>query len=51
MVYEPESDTYLVTVNGDFRMGEVTEQIRSIGKGYNRRLGLPNQPDWVLKEV
>ena len=51
VAYEPETDTYLVTVNDDFRMHEVSEQIRSISGDYNRRLGLPNQPDWVLKEV
>jgi copper chaperone CopZ len=51
VAYEPETDTYLVTVNDDFRVDEVAERIRSISRDYNRRLGLPNQPDWVLKEV
>ena len=51
VAYETKTDTYLVTVNEDFRMDEVSEQIRSISGDYNRRLGLPNQPDWVLKEV
>ena len=51
VAYEPKTDTYLVTVNDEFRIDEVAEQIRSISKDYNRRLGLPNQPDWVLKEV
>ena len=51
MIYEPETDTYLVTVNDDFRVDEVAERIRSISRDYNRRLGLPNQPDWVLREV
>ena len=50
VTYKPKSDTYLVTVNGDFRMNEVAEQIRSISKDYNRRLGLPNGPDWILEE-
>ncbi len=51
VTYEPETDTYLVTVNDDFRMDEVAEQIRSISTEYNRRLGLPDSPDWILKEV
>ncbi len=51
VTYEPETDTYLVTVNGGFRMDEVAEQIRSVSEDYNRRLGLPDSPDWVLKEV
>ena len=51
VAYEPKTDTYLVTVNDEFRIDEVAEQIRSISKDYNRRLGLPNQPEWVLKEV
>ncbi|MDP9484693.1 MAG: cation transporter [Actinomycetota bacterium] len=51
VAYEPETDTYVVEVNDDFRVDEVAERIRSISKDYNRRLGLPNQPDWVLKEV
>ncbi len=51
VAYEPETDTYLVTVNDDFRVDEVAERIRSISRDYNRRLGLPNNPDWVLKEV
>jgi copper chaperone CopZ len=51
VAYEPETDTYLVEVDGGFRVDEVAEQLRSISKDYNRRLGLPNQPDWVLKEV
>ncbi len=51
VAYEPETDTYLVEVDADFRVDEVAERIRSISKDYNRRLGLPNQPDWVLKEV
>jgi copper chaperone CopZ len=49
--YEPETDTYLVEVDDGFRVDEVAERIRSISRDYNRRLGLPNQPDWVLKEV
>ncbi len=49
--YEPETDTYLVEVDDEFRVDEVAERIRSISRDYNRRLGLPNQPDWVLKEV
>ena len=51
MTYEPETDTYLVTVNDDFRMDEVAERLRSISKDYNRQIGLPDRPDWVLKEV
>lgn len=51
VAYETETDTYRVTVNDDFRMDEVSEQIRSISEDCNRRLGLPDQPDWVLKEV
>ncbi len=51
VAYESETDTYLVTVNDDFRMDEVAEEIRSISTEYNRRLGLPDSPDWVLKEV
>jgi copper chaperone CopZ len=51
VAYEPETDTYLVTVNDDFRVDEVAGQLRSISRDYNRRLGLPNNPDWVLKEV
>ncbi len=51
VTYEPETDTYSAEVDDDFRVDEVAEQIRSISKDYNRRLGLPNQPDWVLKEV
>lgn len=51
LTYEPETDTYLVTVNDGFRMDEVAEQIRSTSKEYNRRNGLPDSPDWVLKEV
>ena len=51
VAYEPETDTYLVEVDADFRVDGVAERIRSISKDYNRRLGLPNQPDWVLKEV
>ncbi len=51
VTYEPETDTYLVKVNDDFRMDEVAEQIRWISKKYNRRLGLPDSPDWVLKEA
>ena len=49
--YEPENDTYLVEADDGFRVDEVAERIRSISRDYNRRLGLPNQPDWVLKEV
>ncbi len=51
VTYEPETDTYLVTVNDGFRMDEVAGQIRSISNEYNRRLGLPDSLDWVLKEV
>lgn len=51
VTYEPETDTYLVTVNDGFRMDEVAEKIRSISTEYNRRLGLPDSPDWILKEV
>ncbi len=51
VTYEPETDTYLVTVNDDFGMDEVAEKIRSISTEYNRRLGLPDSPDWILKEV
>ncbi len=49
--YEPRTDTYLVRINDDFRMGEVAGQVRSISKQYNRRLGLPDSPAWVLKEA
>lgn len=49
--YEPRTDTYLVRVNDDFRMGEVAGRVRSISKEYNRRLGLPDSPAWVLKEA
>ena len=49
--YEPETDTYLVKVNDAFRMDEAAERIRSISKEYNRRLGLPDSPAWVLKEA
>ncbi len=49
--YEPETDTYLVKVNDDFRMDEVAKRVRSISKEYNRRLGLPDSPAWVLKEA
>ena len=49
--YEPETDTYLVKVNDAFRMDEAAERIRSISKEYNRRLGLPHSPAWVLKEA
>ncbi len=49
--YEPRSDTYLVRINDDFRMGEVAGRVRSISKEYNRRLGLPDSPAWVLKEA
>ncbi len=49
--YEPETDTYLVEIDGGFRVDEVAERIRSISRDYNRRLGLPDNPDWVLKEV
>jgi copper chaperone CopZ len=51
MTYEPETDTYLVEVNDDFRMDEVAGQLRSISKDYNRQIGLPDRPDWILKEV
>lgn len=51
MTYETETDTYLVTVKDDFRVDDVAEELRSISKGYNRRIGLPDRPDWVLKEV
>ncbi len=49
--YEPRTDTYLVRINDDFRMGEVAGRVRSISKEYNRRLGLPDSPAWVLKEA
>ncbi len=49
--YEAETDTYLVKVNDEFRMDEVAARIRSISKEYNRRLGLPDSPPWVLKEA
>lgn len=49
--YEPRTDTYLVRVNDDFRMGEVAARVRSVSKEYNRRLGLPDSPAWVLKEA
>jgi copper chaperone CopZ len=49
--YKPETDTYLVKVNDDFRMDEASERVRSISKEYNRRLGLPDSPEWVLKEA
>ena len=51
VTYEPDTDTYLARLNSDYRMDEVAEQIRSTSKEYNRRLGLPDSPDWVLKEV
>ncbi len=51
MNYEVETDTYVVTVNEDFRINEVARQLRSISKDYNRQIGLPDRPDWVLKEV
>ncbi len=51
VTYEPETDTYLVTLNDDFRMDEVAEEIRSISTECNRRLGLPDSPGWVLKEA
>ncbi len=51
VTYEPETDTYSAEVDDGFRVDEVAERIRSISKDYNRRLGLPNQPNWVLKEV
>ncbi len=49
--YEPESDTYLVKANDDFRLDKVARRVRSVSKEYNRRLGLPDSPDWVLEEV
>ena len=49
--YETETDTYVVTVNDDFRMDEVAKQLRSISKDYNRQIGLPDRPDWVLREA
>ncbi len=51
ITYEAETDTYLAKVNDEFRMGEVAARIRSISKEYNRRLGLPDSPPWVLKEA
>ena len=51
VTYEPETDTYLVAVNDDFRMDELAEQMRSVSREYNRRNGLPDSPDWVLKEI
>ncbi len=51
MTYETETDTYLVEVNDDFRMDEVAEQLRSISRDYNRRIGLPDRPDWILREA
>ena len=49
--YDSETDTYLVKVNDDFRLDKVAERVRSISKEYNRRLGLPNRPPWILKEA
>ncbi|MDP8972075.1 MAG: hypothetical protein M3N45_02640 [Actinomycetota bacterium] len=51
LTYEPETETYLVTVDDGFRLDEAAEQIRSVSKEYNRRNGLPDSPDWVLKEI
>lgn len=51
VIYEPETDTYLVKVNDDFRLEEVAQRVRSISKEYNRRLGLPDSPPWILKEA
>ncbi len=51
MTYETETDTYLVEVNDDFRMDEVAEQLRALSEDYNRRIGLPDRPDWILREA
>jgi copper chaperone CopZ len=51
VAYDPQSDTYLVEVNDDFRLDRVARRVRSVSEEYNPRLGLPDSKPWVLKEA